>query len=111
MNFVNSAKLLKKFKLPGKRGFKLTEIRGADSCPTANPIHKLSMTSMVWNISTGQLGYLPGCALSQLLHTCLLAEHGRLEKVLDFIVTTENVSVINILLVLNSKHRSYSEEN
>jgi len=34
-----------------------------------------------------------------------------LEKVLDFLATTENVSVINILLVLNPKHSSYWEEN
>jgi len=55
------------------------------------------------------LGCLPGYAPSQLLHT--LAEYGRLEKVLDFIATTENISVINILLALNPKHCSYWEEN
>jgi len=63
------------------------------------------------NISTGQLGWLPDCAPSQLLHTCSLAEYRRLEKVLGFIATTENISVINILLVLNAKHSSYWEEN
>jgi len=26
------------------------------------------------------LGYLPGCAPSQLLHTCSLAKHGKLKK-------------------------------
>jgi len=57
------------------------------------------------------LGWLPGCGPSQLLHTCPLAECGRLEKVLHFIATTENVSVINILLVLNPKHNSYWEGN
>jgi len=57
------------------------------------------------------LGYLPGCAPSQLLHTCSLAEHGRLEKVLDFPATTANISVINILPVLNAKHSCYCEEN
>jgi len=41
---------------------------------------------MVWNISIGQLG-------------------------LSIIATTENISVINILLVLNPKHSSYWEEN
>jgi len=55
------------------------------------------------------LGSLPGCAPSQLLHTCLLAEYGRLEKVLDFIGTTKNIRVINILL-LSPKHSSYWEE-
>jgi len=47
---------------------------------------------MVQNISTGQLGELPGCAPSQLLHTCSLAEHRKLKKVLDFLATTENIS-------------------
>jgi len=54
---------------------------------------------------------LSGGAPSLLLHTCSLAGYGRLEKVLDFTGTTENISVINILLVLNPKHSSYWEEN
>jgi len=33
------------------------------------------------------------------------------KKVLDIIATTENISVINILLILNPKHSSYREEN
>jgi len=57
------------------------------------------------------LGWLPGSAPSQLLHTCSIAEHGRLEKVLDFLATTENISVINTLLLLNPKHSSYWEED
>jgi len=57
------------------------------------------------------LGWLPGCAPSQLLHTWVLAEHGRLAKVLYFIAKTENTSVTNILLVLNPKHSSCWEEN
>ena len=64
--------------------------------PRQTPIRKLSMTSMVWNISTSQLGCLPGCAPSQLLHTCSSAECGRLEKVLDFLATAENISVLSI---------------
>jgi len=66
---------------------------------------------MLWNISIGQLGYLSVCAPSQLLHTCSLAEYERLEKILNFLATTEIISVTNILLVLNSKHSSYWEEN
>jgi len=62
------------------------------SCLLANLIHELRITSMVWNISTGQLGYLSGHAPSQLLHTRLLVEYGRLEKVLDILATTKNVS-------------------
>jgi len=34
----------------------LTKLTEESSCPLAKPIHKLSVTSMVWNISTGQLG-------------------------------------------------------
>jgi len=56
------------------------------------------------------LGSLPGCAPSQLPHNCSLAEYGRLEKGLDFLATTRNISVINILLVLNPKHSRYGEE-
>jgi len=86
-------------------------MREQDSFLSPQPtlIPKLSMMSMVWNISVGQLGYLSGCAPSQLLHICSLAEYEKLEKVLDFIATTENFSVINIL-VLNPKHSSYWEE-
>ena len=66
---------------------------------------------MVWNISIDQFGSLPGCAHSQLLHIWSLAEYGRLEKVLSFLTTPENISVINILLVLNPKHSNNREEN
>jgi len=34
-----------------------------------------------------------------------------LEKVLDFLATTNIISVINILLVINPEHRRYWEEN
>jgi len=53
------------------------------------------------------LGWLPGCAPSWVLHICSSAEYEKLEKVLDFLATTENISVISILLVLNPKHSSY----
>jgi len=69
------------------------------------------MMSTVRSISVGQLGYLSGCAPSQLLHTRSLAEYEKLEQGLDFIATTGNISVINILLVSNPKHSSYWEEN
>ena len=72
VNFTKLPKifeLLDKFKLTENGGFKLTVKRNIPA-PPANPIHKQSTTSMVWNISTGQLGYLSGCAPSQLLHTC-----------------------------------------
>jgi len=60
-------------------------------------IHTLSMTPMVWRIS---MRWLPGCAASQLLHTCSLAEYGKLKKV-------KNISVINFPLLLTPKHSSY----
>jgi len=54
--------------------------------------------------------WLSGCAHSQLPHTGSPAEHGKRE-VLDFLATTTNISVINILLVFNPKHSSHWEEN
>ena len=66
---------------------------------------------MVWNISSGQLVCLSGCAPSQLLHTCSSAEYEKVEKVLYSLATAENISAINILLILNPKHGSYWEEN
>jgi len=36
---------------------------------------------------------------------------GNWKKVLDFTATAENMSVINILLILNPKHSNYWEEN
>jgi len=66
---------------------------------------------MIWNISIGQLGCLSGYAPSQLLHICSLAEYEKLEKVLGFTATTQNIRVTNILIVLNPKYSSYWEEN
>ena len=57
------------------------------------------------------LGHLSGSAPSQLPYICSVAEYGRLDKVLDFIATTKNISITNILLLLNPKHSSYWEEN
>jgi len=38
-------------------------------------------------------------------------KHGRLGKVLDFLATTKNIGVTDILLILNPKHSSYCEGN
>jgi len=75
----------KRFKLLAKKGFENSgkTKKPKALCPPANSIHKLSMTSMVWIISTGQLGCLSGCAAFQLLHTCSLAEYEKLQIVLD----------------------------
>ena len=94
-------------------GQERTQTQGKEQrapCPSARPTPKLSTVFMVWSISNGQLGCLPGCAPSQLLHTCSLAEHEKLEEALDFLATTKNHSVTNILLVLNPKHSSYWQE-
>jgi len=66
---------------------------------------------IVWNICIGQLADLPGCAPFQVLHSSSLATYETLGKGLDFIATIENISVINILLILNPKHNRYQEEN
>jgi len=79
--------------------------------PTPTPLHRLSMTFMVWNISIGRLGLaawlcsLPALAL---LIIIWVRETGRSPS---FSATTENISVINIFLLLNPKHSSYWEEN
>jgi len=68
-----------KFETPDKRGSNSQE-RAEPSrqlpAPQPTPTHKLSMTFTVQNISISQ----PVCAPSQLLHTCSLAEHEKLEK-------------------------------
>jgi len=68
------------------------------------------MTPTIWNISIGLLGLAARLCFAQLLHTCSLAEHGRLGKP-DFLATAENISAINITLLPNPKHSSYWEEN
>jgi len=62
-SFVNFAKLppkkpelLEKFELPDKKRFQTVEKRREHLALWPTPIHKLSMTSMVRNISLGQLG-------------------------------------------------------
>jgi len=42
---------------------------------------------------------------------CSLAEREKWKKVLDFLETTGNISVINILLILNPKHSSHWDKN
>ena len=48
--------IILKFKPPDKKGLNPWKWERKDSCPQPTPIHKLSMMSMLWNISTGQLG-------------------------------------------------------
>jgi len=95
-----NTELLQKFALIDKKGFELTEMRKRrqkkkkkkKSCPLVNPPLEADTMSMVWNIPISQLGCLPGCAPSQLLHTGSSAEHQKPKKVLDFLATTKNIS-------------------
>jgi len=78
------------------------------SVPRTSSIYKLNMTSMVWNISIGQLG-LPAWLSSLLVPAS--TEYTRLEKALDFLATTKSIHIINVLLLPNPKHSGYWEEN
>ena len=119
-DFVNFTGLLKKtklpekFKLPDKRGFeplqKIIKRKIPAPCPT--PIYKLRTTSVVWNILVGWLGLSAWlCFLPTPAHLLISWTWETGKKVLDFLATTENTGVINILLVLNPKHNRYCEEN
>jgi len=55
VNFPKKTKLLEKFELPEERRFELTAKKNIPA-PQPTPIPKLSMPSMVRNISMGQLG-------------------------------------------------------
>ena len=103
----------KEFRPLNWRRLKLMGMRRADSSlPPGHPPF-INWAGYLWYriYPLASLGYLSGYAYSQHLYTCSLAEYGRLEKVFDFTATTENISVINILLTLYPKHGSYWEEN
>jgi len=51
--------------------------------PWPTPIHKLSLMSMIWSISPGQLGCLSGCAPSQLPHTHSLNTRNRKQSLIS----------------------------
>jgi len=110
-NFAELAKLMEKRSNSQKSSnFRKKEDKRAFLPLSQPPTHKLSMTFMVWNISIGQLG------LSAWLGSCLAPAHhwlntGDWKKVLDFLLTTKNISVINILLMVNPKYSTYWEEN
>ena len=115
-NVTELAKLMVKGQTYGKSQTSWQEriqSHGKEKIPAPQPtlIDKLSMTSVVWNISIAQLGLSIWLCSLQLLHTCLLAEYGGLEKNLDFLATTENISFTSFLLTLNPKHSSYWQEN
>jgi len=105
---IDSMKFPKKVELPDKRGFELVKMRRGSCHPG-----QLPFINWAWHLWHGifPLGSQPGDAPSQRLHTRSLAEYQELEEVLDFIATTKNISVINVLLVLNPKHSSYWDEN
>jgi len=82
MDHMSFTKLVEKDQTHGKES------------PRSILIHKLSRMSVVWNISIGQLGLAP----SQLLHTCSLAEHGKLKIALDFFTTAKTITVVSAFL-------------
>jgi len=75
-NFTELAKFTEKGQTHGKVRTPRKEV----PAPQPTPIYKLSMTSMVWSILSASLGWLPGCAPSQLPHTCMPVEFGSLKK-------------------------------
>ena len=80
------------------------------SQPTPN--HKLSMMSMVWNISTGQLGlaaWLCSLPAPAPLLIIWMWETGKSPWFLSN--NQDHQCIINILIILNPKHSSHWEEN
>jgi len=83
--FSKKTKVLTKFERLDKRGFELTAKRGADPCPPGNP-----------RSQTEHGAHGTARCLAALRRSCSSAEHGRLERGLDFIPTTEHVRVTGI---------------
>jgi len=65
------------------------------------------MEYFLWPAWASSLAVLPPSSCT----ACASAEHGKLEKVLNFLAKVKNISVINMVLVLNPKHSSYREGN
>jgi len=107
---LKKIKLLEKFKLLDKRGFELGGKKRSPA-PRTTLIHKLSGCLWYGIFPLASLVWLPGAAPSHLLHSWSSAESRRLEQVLDFLATTKNNSVKNVLLALNPKPSSYWEKN
>jgi len=64
-------------------------------CSPANPRYIVSIMPMIRNISIGQLGLAAWLRSLPTLVLLLIAEHGKLGKVLDFLATTKTVSVLS----------------
>jgi len=79
--------------------------------PWPTPLYKHSMTSMLWIFPLASLAI----HLALLPPSSCTPPHqpntGNWKKVRDFLATTKTISIINILLILNSKHSSYWKEN
>ena len=78
-----------------------TQEKGSNSgkrvfSPWPTFIYKMSMMSMVWNISIGQLGLAVRlCSLPTLAHL-LISQTWKSKKVLDFLATTKNISLLSV---------------
>ena len=90
---------------------KIKRLKNTIPAPRPTHFHKLSMTPMVWNVSTGQPGLSAWLCSLPALQACSWAGYEKLEEVLDITATTKTISVSNILLLLNPKHSSYWGEN
>ena len=115
-NFVNFLKLskrttlLEKYEPTDKRWIESTEIRKKEKerilAPQLSSIYKLSMTSVAWNISIGQIG------LSVWLRSLPAPAHLLISWIWEteespwFLATTKTISVISVLLILIPKHSS-----
>jgi len=101
----------RKDQTPDQREFKTTEMRKAEGflSPGQHPLINWAWCYGIF--ASASLGYLSGYTPSQLLYAYSLAGHGSQEKLFEFSAKTDNISVINILLVLNPKHSTYWEEN
>ena len=80
---MNFAKFPQKIELPDKKGFERTDKREerVDShLPSQTPFINWAWCPWCGVFPLASLGWLPGCAPSQLLHTCSLDEYEKLEK-------------------------------
>jgi len=82
---------MEKFELNGKKRVELPERR----VPSQPLFINVACHPWYGIFLLASLGWLPGYAPSQLLHTSSRAECGKLKKVLDFLANPKNMSVLS----------------